>query len=66
MPLTRSLFSDKGTGSLQMAKEPPHGIAVRGLSEAFSYSAWIFLSFAKRGRESTLGSLGSPWIRGRT
>ena len=39
MPLTRSLFSDKGTGSLQMAKDPPHGIAVRGISEAFSYSA---------------------------
>ena len=66
MPLTRSLFSDKGTGSLQRVKDPPHGIAVRGISDAFSYSAWIFLSFAKRGRESTLGSLGSPWIRGKT
>ena len=33
MPLTRSLFSDKGTGSLQMAKEPPRGIAVRGLCD---------------------------------
>ena len=30
------------------------------------YLASTFLSLAKRGRESSFGSLGSPWMRGRT
>ena len=31
-----------------------------------AYFTRTFFSFAKRGRESSLGSLGSPWIRGST
>ena len=31
-----------------------------------AYFTRTFFSFAKRGSESSLGSLGSPWIRGST
>ena len=41
-------------------------LAVFDQKTGFSYFARTFFSLAKRGRESCLGSLGSPWIRGST
>ena len=35
-------------------------------SKGETYFTRTFFSLAKRGRESTLGRLGSPWIRGST
>ena len=44
---------------------PPPGRGGGGLSPGGEEGyARIFLSLAKRGRESTFGSCVSPWIRG--
>ena len=58
MPLTRSLFSDKGTGSLQMAKEPPRGDTVRGLCDKFFLLRLDLLQLCEAGEGVDFGQLG--------
>ena len=42
----------------------PLALVRQGIVETGIYLARIFFRWAKRGRESTLGRSGSPWIRG--